>query len=74
MSESEGAAAERSQEESFRAQWYDRGAEITRYDLSQARYGESRAGHAVLIYVTEPVDTVAQVKSDNARATTAVPC
>lgn len=66
-------AAERSTGAEFRQQWYDQGAEITRYTLQQSRYGELREGNAVLIYVTEPFDTHAQVKSDNPNAPAAVP-
>lgn len=49
----------------FRAYWFAGEAEITSYDLKQARYGEMREGHAVLIYVTEPFRTDLQVKADN---------
>lgn len=60
-------------EQAFRHQWYDQGAEITRYALEQARYGEVREGDAVLVYVTEPFDTEQHVKSDDPEAATAVP-
>ncbi|MDA3962745.1 MAG: septum formation inhibitor Maf [Planctomycetota bacterium] len=60
-------------DETFRAYWYDQGAEITRYQLDQARYGEQRQGDAVLIFVTEPLATTTAVKSDNPRAADAVP-
>ena len=60
-------------EETFRAYWYDQGAEITRYQLLQSRYGEQREGQAVLVYVTEPLSTDGQVKSDDPNAADAVP-
>ena len=46
-------------------QWYTKGAEISRFLLEQARYGEMHEGEAVLIFVTEPMDPAAQVKADN---------
>ena len=36
--------------EEFNAYWYAGKAEITSYSLQQARYGELRDGHAVLIF------------------------
>ncbi len=51
--------------EEFKDYWYNGTAEITSYNLEQARYGEMRAGSAVLIYVTEPFLPGAQVKADN---------
>ncbi|MFW5844680.1 MAG: hypothetical protein ACOCXJ_00470, partial [Planctomycetota bacterium] len=57
----------------FRRQWYDQGAEISTYDLQQSRYGAPRGGRAVLIFVTEPVNTIDQVKSDDPDAADAVP-
>ena len=59
--------------QAFRSAWYDRGAEISRYTIEQMRYGKARTGEAVLIYVTEPIDTVQHVKSDNPRAATSTP-
>ena len=53
---------------SFGAYWHRGEAEITSYDLQQARYGELHEGHAVLIYVTEPFSKKKQVKLDDARA------
>ena len=67
------AAETRHQTPEFEPYWYHQGAEITSYDLVQARYGDHHQGEAVLIYVTEPIDTVQHVKSDNAQAKTAVP-
>ena len=48
----------------FKAYWYSGEAEITSYELEQARYGELRKGHAVLVYVTEPFLAIEQVKAD----------
>ena len=48
----------------FRSYWYAGEAEITSYELKQARYGEIRDGKAVLIYVTEPFLAEKQVKAD----------
>ncbi|MBR9854265.1 MAG: septum formation inhibitor Maf [Algicola sp.] len=49
----------------FKKYWYAGDAEITSYQLEQARYGELRKGTAVLIYVTEPFLPNKQVKADN---------
>lgn len=51
--------------EDFKGYWYTGEAEITSYDLKQARYGELRDGKAVLIYVTEPFLPKEQVKANN---------
>ncbi|MER3318124.1 MAG: septum formation inhibitor Maf [Allomuricauda sp.] len=48
----------------FKKYWYAGDAEITSYKLEQARYGEIRDGHAVLIYVTEPFLPKEQVKAN----------
>lgn len=50
--------------QAFKDYWYSGTAEITSYTLEQARYGELRDGHAVLIYVTEPFLPEKQVKAD----------
>lgn len=50
--------------EAFKTYWYAGEAEITSYKLQQARYGETRDGEAVLIYVTEPFLPKIQVKAD----------
>jgi hypothetical protein len=42
--------------------WYQGKAELTRYSLDQARYGETHRGEAVLIFVTEPFLPDKQVK------------
>lgn len=49
----------------FKTYWYDGKAEITSYQLKQARYGEIRDGKAVLIFVTEPFRPDTQVKADH---------
>lgn len=48
--------------EAFDNYWYSGVAELTRYELEQARYGEIRQGDAVLIFVTEDFLTDQQVK------------
>ncbi|RKR12860.1 hypothetical protein CLV91_1571 [Maribacter vaceletii] len=48
----------------FKEYWYAGEAEITSYQLTQARYGELREGNAVLVYVTEPFLANKQVKAD----------
>lgn len=45
--------------------WYQGQAELTSYDLEQARYGEVHRGHAVLIFVTEDFSKSKQVKLDD---------
>lgn len=44
--------------------WYRGEAELSVYDLEQARYGELRRGEAVLIQVTEPFLVGRQVKDE----------
>lgn len=44
--------------------WYKGVAEISSYQLKQARYGEIRKGHAVLIFVTEPFSKTTYTKAD----------
>ncbi len=46
----------------FGQYWYQGKAELTRYRLDQARYGEMHSGDAVLIFVTEPFLPDRQVK------------
>lgn len=48
----------------FKSYWYAGEAELSSYKLQQARYGELREGHAVLVYVTEPFLRDKQVKAD----------
>lgn len=45
--------------------WYQGKAEITSYELKQARYGEIRTGSAVFVFVTEPFSKSKQVKLNN---------
>ena len=49
----------------FNEYWYQGKAEITSYDLQQARYGEMREGSAVLVFVTEDFSKKNQVKLDD---------
>ena len=51
-----------SQQPEFRKYWYAGQAELNRYRLEQARYGELHRGEAVLIFVTEPFLKDKQVK------------
>ncbi len=51
--------------EQFQNYWYADGAEISRYALSQSRYGGIHEGDAVLIFVTEKMNPELQVKADN---------
>lgn len=44
--------------------WHAGKAELNSYNLTQSRYGEARAGKAVLIFVTEDVSKKKQVKAD----------
>ncbi|NJB70164.1 hypothetical protein GGR42_000626 [Saonia flava] len=48
----------------FKEYWYAGNAEITSYNLEMARYGETREGKSVLIFVTEPFLEDKQVKAD----------
>mmetsp|Transcript_438 Transcript_438/g.1803 ORF Transcript_438/g.1803 Transcript_438/m.1803 type:complete len:311 (-) Transcript_438:219-1151(-) len=56
--------------EAFNKYWYAGNAEITSYELEQARYGEIHKGKSVLIYVTEDFNPEKQVKADAQRANT----
>jgi hypothetical protein len=49
----------------FNDYWYAGKAELTRYALEQARYGEIHKGDAVLIFVTEDFLTDKQVKYEH---------
>ena len=51
--------------QAFKDYWYSGEAEITSYQLEQARYGEIRNGKAVLVFVTEDFLPEVQVKADN---------
>jgi len=48
----------------FDSYWYQGFAELTRYALRQARYGEQHEGEAVLIFVTEDFLPGPQVKQE----------
>lgn len=48
----------------FKDYWYAGQAELTSYVLEQARYGEIRKGHSVLVFVTEDFLPDKQVKAD----------
>jgi hypothetical protein len=50
--------------EQFISYWYPNGAEVSRFSLKQARYGEIHEGDAVLIFVTESMNPAMQVKAD----------
>ena len=50
--------------EQFKQQWYSGKAELTSYELQQARYGEIRNGESVLIFVTEDFSKDKLVKLD----------
>ncbi len=60
-------ALARSVSEQFKEYWYAGEAEISSYELQQARYGEIRGGSSVLIFVTEPFNPDKQVKADENR-------
>ena len=49
----------------FKAYWHSGKAEVNSYDLTQSRYGQSRPGKAVLIFVTEDLSKKLQVKLDD---------
>ncbi|MBU2527259.1 MAG: septum formation inhibitor Maf [Bacteroidetes bacterium] len=55
--------------DAFKAYWYAGKAELASYELEQARYGEIRNGHAVLIFVTEDFLPEVQVKADRYQKT-----
>ena len=49
----------------FNGYWYSGEAEITSYELQQARYGEIHQGTSTLVFVTEPFSKSKQVKLDD---------
>ncbi len=51
-------------DEQFNSYWYSGKAEISSYELTQARYGELHKGNAVLVFVTEPFSRDKLVKVD----------
>ena len=60
----DGTGADRDESVTFGDYWYQGKAEITSYNLRQARYGELHDGDAVLIFVTEDFSAQKQVKLD----------
>lgn len=56
--------ADSKRHESFDSYWFQSKAEISSYELHQARYGEIHKGEATLIFVTEPFNIKKHVKSD----------
>lgn len=48
----------------FDTYWYNGEAEISTYELNQARYGEMRDGKAVLVFVTEDFSPKSGTKAD----------
>lgn len=52
----------------FWEHWGDGRAELASYRITVPRYGESRAGELVLIYVTEPHDRLTWIKDDGVEA------
>lgn len=54
-----------SSDSDLKAYWYKGEAEISSYELRQARYGEMREGKAVLVFVTEPFSPKSGTKADN---------
>lgn len=60
-----GLGATNAEEGQFRKYWNQGKGEISRYHLTQSRYGELHEGDAVLIFVTEPFSKSKQVKLDN---------
>ncbi len=54
-------------EPDFGAHWHDGRSEIDGYRWSVVRYGQSRSGQCVMIYVTEPFSESKRVKVDDPR-------
>jgi hypothetical protein len=52
----------------FWSHWGDGQAEVNGYRLSQPRYGETRSGEVILIFVTETFTHSQRVKSDGGHA------
>lgn len=51
--------------EQFKQYWFEGKAEVTSYELKQARYGEIRDGEAILVFVTEDFLLERQVKKES---------
>src|ERR1041384_8212475 len=49
----------------FDSYWHDGKAELDGYNLSVSRYGQSRKGQGVLVYVIEPFSESKRVKTDD---------
>ncbi len=62
------AITTKNESNNFDKYWYQGKAEISSYDLKQARYGEIHQGSAVLVFVTEDFSKKKQVKLDNPSA------
>lgn len=56
----------------FESYWHQRKAELTRYTLRQARYGDTHDGEAVLVFVTEDFLPKLQVKQEQGEASDAI--
>src|ERR1043166_4986458 len=65
-------AATNPSEDAFKKYWYAGKAELDRYSLDQARYGEMHKGEAVVIFVTEPFLLDKQVKFEHGDKSNAV--
>ncbi len=59
------AGSARAEEPAFDSYWHDGKAELDGYQLTVERYGHSRTGRAVLIYVTEPFSETRHVKIES---------
>jgi hypothetical protein len=61
------------QQDEFNKYWYNNSAEIGRYELEQARYGEKHNGYAVLVFVTEDLGDESHVKNDQGLGGKSIP-
>ena len=52
-------------QDQFQDYWYNHGAELSRFSLRQMRYGEIHEGDAVLVFVTEKMNSDTQIKADH---------
>lgn len=66
------ASSDRPTVEKFNEYWFQGLAEISRFELEQARYNEIHKGDAILIFVTEEFLIDKQVKSEQGRKPGAV--
>lgn len=62
MEEVQNSPATVAPSEGFSGYWYQGKAEVNRYALTQARYGELRNGDAIMVFVTEDFLVNEQVK------------